>query len=343
MKFPLSPLCAMSLAFASSFLHAQQDAPAVNADSILRDLDMIEQQQKQTIVSARQAAMNQLKAAAASGQAAVSLYTAAVEAVQFDGKANQSAAFSDWKSSKADLLRSHEMQAILQMHLRYLVLSLDRGASDKPELFVAPALAYANDLFNSDSLFFKPDKRNDRNPSEHERQEQALNVQVNTAKKDLLDKSVADGIFSKWFRLSQWLPKGDDWELTPGDLSGILDKDVRTPMRAQKDARLIETWDMEMKLLADRATSGRLDFVAADFNTVTRPKMMFSRANDMIIVGQKNRGISDIYLIVKTYPQHPDFSKWVARLREVLKKPEPSAETTTATTAPAATNPSTSP
>ncbi len=121
-------------------------------------------------------------------------------------------------------------------------------------------------------------------------------------------------------------------------------------MRTVKDPALIQTWDLEMKVLADRATSGRLDFLAADFNTMVRPKMIFSRANDMILLGQKNRAVNDIYILVKTYPQHPDFSKWVAKLREILKPatpeaPAPEAAPTTgdASQQPAPATPGTNP
>lgn len=317
----------------TSPLLAQQDGPAVNVDSILRDLDQIEQQQKQTVVSAKQAALNRLKAGAASGSAAASLYADAVEAVDFEGKPNKATALSDWKTANAELLRSKEMQALLTLNLRYLILSLERASSDDPKLFVAPSLAYAQELFNSDTLFHK-DAKADRGNSERDKQERALMNQVNAAKKELLDKSVADGVFSKWLRLNQWLPKADGWELSAGNLAGILEKNVRSQLREQKDPRLIDTWDMEMQLLADRATSGRLEFAAADFNTVARPKLIFARANDMIIIGQKNRGVSDIYALVKANPQHPDFSKWVARLRELLKKPEAAAAEATPSTSP---------
>lgn len=330
MKFPSFPHCALGLALMTSPLLAQQDGPAVNGDSILRDLDQIEQQQKQTVVSAKQAALNRLKSGAASGSAAASLYADAVEAVDFEGKPNKASALSDWKTANAELLRSKEMQALLMLNLRYLILSLERASSDDPKLFVAPSLAYAQELFNSDTMFHKEAKA-DRPNSERDKQEKALMNQVNAAKKELLDKSVADGVFSKWLRLNQWLPKADGWELSAGNLAGILEKNVRSQLREQKDPRLIDTWDMEMKLLADRATSGRLEFVAADFNTVTRPKLIFSRANDLIIIGQKNSGISDIYGLVKANPQHPDFSKWVSRLRELLQKPAATAEATPST------------
>ncbi len=127
-----------------------QDAPQVNVDAILRDLDTIEQRQKQTLASARQMAISQLRSAAVSPSAAAAMYTDAVEAVEFEGKPNKGAAFAEWKSGMGDALRSSEFQNVILLHLRYLVMSLERGGSDKPEMFISPSLAYANDLIQVD-------------------------------------------------------------------------------------------------------------------------------------------------------------------------------------------------
>lgn len=303
--------------------HAQ-DAPPVNADAILRELDTIEQRQKQTLASARQMAISQLRSAAVSPSAAAALYADAVEAVDFEGKPNKGAAFADWKSGMGDALRSSDFQTVILLHLRYLVMSLERAGSDKPELFIPPSLAYANDLIQTENSFLDLKKKQAEKPAnERAQRDKEITQKVLNAKKDLLDKSISDGVFTRWLRLQQWLPKGDTWELTPGNLAGILEKNVRTVMRTVKDPGLVQTWDLEMKVLADRATSGRLDFLAADFNTMVRPKMIFSRANDMILLGQTNRAANDIYILVKTYPQHPDFSKWVVKLREILKPAAP--------------------
>lgn len=319
--------------------HAQ-DAPPVNADAILRELDTIEQRQKQTLASARQMAISQLRSAAVSPSAAAALYADAVEAVDFEGKPNKGAAFADWKSGMGDALRSSDFQTVILLHLRYLVMSLERAGSDKPELFIPPSLAYANDLIQTENSFLDLKKKQAEKPAnERAQRDKEITQKVLNAKKDLLDKSIADGVFTRWLRLQQWLPKGDTWELTPGNLAGILEKNVRTVMRTVKDPGLVQTWDLEMKVLADRATSGRLDFLAADFNTMVRPKMIFSRANDMILLGQTNRAANDIYILVKTYPQHPDFSKWVVKLREILKPAAPAEAAAPQTVSTPGTNP----
>ncbi|PTX98052.1 hypothetical protein DB345_04240 [Spartobacteria bacterium LR76] len=319
--------------------HAQ-DAPPVNADAILRELDTIEQRQKQTLASARQMAISQLRSAAVSPSAAAALYADAVEAVDFEGKPNKGAAFADWKSGMGDALRSSDFQTVILLHLRYLVLSLERAGSDKPELFISPSLAYANDLIQTENSFLDLKKKQAEKPAnERAQRDKEITQKVLNAKKDLLDKSISDGVFTRWLRLQQWLPKGDTWELTPGNLAGILEKNVRTVMRTVKDPGLVQTWDLEMKVLADRATSGRLDFLAADFNTMVRPKMIFSRANDMILLGQTNRAANDIYILVKTYPQHPDFSKWVVKLREILKPAAPAEAAAPQSVSTPGTNP----
>lgn len=301
----------------------QPDAPAVNVDAILRDLDQIELQQKQAVLSARQAAVNQIKAAAGNGATAADLFEKAIEATQFEGTRNKGGAYADWKSSKAELLRAKEVQTALTMHLRYLALSLERKGSDKPELFAPPSVAFVQELAAADPLFIKT-AQSVAQPanSDRDREQQALDKEAIKLKDELLNKSLNESIFVKWLRLGSALPKGEDWELTPGNLSGILEKNVRPVLRSAKNPQLFATYELELKVLADRVTASRRDHDATEFNTVTRPRLQLARANDMADLGQKNRAITEIYSMVKTYPQHPDFSKWVQRLRELLAKPE---------------------
>lgn len=313
-----------------------QDAPAINADAILRDLDQIEQKQKESMQSARVNAISQLKAVAGNPAAAADLYQKAVEETRFAGVKNKGQNFQEWKSNHSALLRDKLMQTVLVLHLRYLVLSLERGASDKPEQFVQPSLAFANDMVASDPLFIKAAQAvvQGRNGSDREKEEAAILERVLREKGELLDKSVADGVFAKWLRLGQWLPGGDKWELAPGKISGILEKNVRPVLRGAKNPQLLDTWTLEMKLLADRVSSTRLDHEALEFNNVTRPRLQFSMANDMVALGQKNRAAAEIYGMIKAYPGHPDFDRWVAALREMLKASAPAPAPATDTAQP---------
>lgn len=314
---------------------AAQDGPAINADAILRDLEQIEQKQKDAMQSARVNAINQLRNVAANGNAAADLYERAVEETRFEGSKNKGVNYQDWKANNAPLLRDKLMQTVLMLHLRYLVLSLERGASDKPEIFVQPSLTFANDMVATDALFLKAAQavQQGKGGSEREKEEATAMERVLKEKVDLLDKSVADGVFAKWLRLGQWLPSADKWELAPGKIAGILEKNVRPVFREAKNPQLLDTWTLEMKLLADRVTALRLEHENNEFNNVIRPRMQFSMAQDMIVLGQKNRAATEVYNMIKTYPGHPDFSKWVAALKEMLKTSAPAPAAPAADTA----------
>ncbi len=58
-------------------------------------------------------------------------------------------------------------------------------------------------------------KQSDKPANERAQRERDIAQKAINAKKDLLDKSISDGVFTRWLRLQQWLPKGDNWELTP--------------------------------------------------------------------------------------------------------------------------------
>ncbi len=298
------PLAAFLFATALSPLNAQQDAPPVNVDSVLRELADLEDKQKQTHQQALTAAINTLRPGSAGGAAATNLYLSAVEATRFEGLRDKVTAFIDWKKQNSDLLRSSEMQAALGLHIRYLLLSIQRSEAEDGKAFVQPSLDYVGDLRRFLESLEKLD-------------------QIPDPIKDLLNKGINESVFTKWLRLGPWLPTGKDWEANPGSLPGILEKNVRIALREEKSPKVIDTWDFEMQYEADRVTTGRLAHAADSFNTVNRPKMQFSRANDLILIGQKNRGTTEILALVRAYPQHPDFGTWVARLKQLVTPPAP--------------------
>lgn len=336
----LGATCA--LAFTGTALLAQ-DGPPVNVQQILHELDQIEATQRQSLQATKQATIAKLKAASNSGTAAANLYLEAVEAIQYEGKKGRGG-FATFKESAGDAVRSKEMQTALMLHLKYLVLSIERKMSDKPEDFVQPSLAYLVELYNAESLFLKGAEKAEgyqlerdkgKKISTQDQEDVAVLKRVGDLRKELFEKPITDSVFSTWLRLAPWFPKGDNWEMTAGNTTGILEKNVRPILRQAKNPQVIDTWEFEMKVLADRATGSRLEHQMTEFNTVVRPRLQLGRANDMAELGQKNRAIGEIYSMIKTYPQHADFSKWVQRLRELAKSATPAATPADAAATPA--------
>lgn len=294
-------------------LRAQSDASLPNPDAILRELETIEQKQKHTKAGTKNAILAQLQTSAASGAAAASYYAQAVEEVQFQGQKGKAEAYADWKKKNADLLRGKPMQTALVLYLRYAALAMQRKDMEKPETLVPASLQYLNDLIAADGVFEEgaPDDA-----------------------RSLLNKPLDSSVIAQWLRLADWLPGDQDFCRTPGDVTGILDKNIRPYLRKAKDPRLIETWDLQIKVEADRATKTRSEHKAEQFNNVTCPKLLFQKAQDMIAIGQPNRAVLEIVTLVRTHPEHPDFPKWVETIRGMVKPPAPAPTPSPAETSP---------
>lgn len=281
---------------------AQQDAPPVDPSAILRELDAVEKNGNEAFQANRQAAARKIQAVISSPSSARDLYEQAVQALQFEGRRDDTAAFKDWKKDRAEALRSNEMQTALLLHLNYLLLSLQR--TDAPdsalEQFAKSSIAYAREMSAASELFAKQN-----NPPAFQT--------------DLLGQSLKSGMIARWLNLGSLLPDEQAWELTPGNLAGIFDKNVRGILREKKSPILLETWDIQLKIEADRATGTHLQHVADQFNNVRRPQLQFERARDMVLLGMNNRAITEMLALAKAYPRHPDLPQWSAEIRALLK------------------------
>jgi len=292
----------------ASGLHAApvEDAAELNADALLKEIAGMEEQQKAAKTKEQASLIAAVRAAQASGTAAANFYEKAVEAIQFQGRKDKAAAFVDWKKANADLLRSKEMQTALLLHLRYLQMALERRGMEHPEVMVPQVLAYVNNLVANDKLFLGQGKP----PKEA---------------KNLLDQPLGPSIFSQWLQLGPWLPEDKIWESKPGDVAGILEKNVRGLLREQKDPLVLQTWDLQLKIEAERITEGRSQHEIDKFNTLTRPRLLFLRAQDMVVVGLPNRGAGEMVVLIRANPSHPDFATWVTAVRGLLTKPSAEA------------------
>ncbi|HEX8311866.1 MAG TPA: hypothetical protein VF614_11145, partial [Chthoniobacteraceae bacterium] len=95
-------------------------------------------------------------------------------------------------------------------------------------------------------------------------------------------------------------------------------------LRAAKDPRLLEYWDRELAREAAAAGASHLAFEIEKFNQQRKPEILWSRAQDMLLIGQKNRAIGEMFGLIKNYPGHPRAADWITKL-EGLLKPGPEA------------------
>jgi hypothetical protein len=244
----------------------------------------------------RKTAVNILGQAAAAPGSAGRLYEKAIEATS-------SGDFAEWKKRNADLLRSKPFQEAAQMYLRYLVLSLERGPSDRDsKRWAEPSLRYARDLA---ALLTGKDFRSAPGQSN-----------------ELLREPIAKSLFTQWLQVGPLLPPDATWEQVPGNLSGILEKNVRAPWRSIGDPRTDLAWQLELETGVALADADGSERAARNFNQGTAPALIFRRAIDRAATGQPNRAAADVLGLVRRHPTHPDFPQWAAKLREMLGSKE---------------------
>jgi hypothetical protein len=140
-------------------------------------------------------------------------------------------------------------------------------------------------------------------------------------------------VVARWLKidenLSEVAPKkgqaaGAGWESTAGNVEGIFGQIILPELREQKDPRLLEYWDARLKREAESASRSKLAFDVDKFNTIARPRIVWLRAQDLKVLGQRNRAINEMVSLIKSYPTHPDAATWIAAVEQELT-PTPAA------------------
>jgi hypothetical protein len=138
------------------------------------------------------------------------------------------------------------------------------------------------------------------------------------------------------------------WEMVAGNIDGIYSSIVLPEYRASKDPRLLDYWDMVLKRESDRAAQRKLDVEQRDWNQVKRPALLWARAQDILLLGYRNRAVTEMFNLVKAHPQHPEAASWIGQLEGLLipsapAPAVPSSSATPAVPAPAPVPPATTP
>jgi hypothetical protein len=292
--------------FLSPALHAE-NSTKLNAEEVLKELSLIEEKKALAVRAELESRVDSLRKAMDGGYAATMVFERAYLSTQYEGVTNASQRFYEWKRRNTELLRSPQLQKAVQLHIRYLLLSLDYAQREDPDSNLADeSYAYANDI--AEALSSK----------------EFANISGPAA--PLLQQPVAAGMFAKWLSISDWLPKTGDWEPSAGNIDGILEKNVRMPWRKKKDPRLTNTWDLQLAFHAARAQRGNLDILSDQNDTIGAPRYLFGRARERAILGERDSAVMEILQLAKKHPHHPDFTLWAEEVRTMLAPPKKQAE-----------------
>ncbi len=234
--------------------------------------------------------LQELNAAAGSNTTAIAFYEQAMRATLFAGQNREQTQFQEWKKKEASDLKDPEFQTAVRLHLTYLVLTLQRANGATTQQILPSLLSYISQVLADDDL----------------------------TKQDLMKGSVTDGLFAKWYGIGKLFDKLKDWETNPGNWDGMYQKTILPQMRKDKDPRVLDYWDAKLQREAVRASSSRLALSIDRFNQVRKPSLLWSRAEDLPASGQRNRAITEMFTLVKNYPDHESNAAWIGKLKTIL-------------------------
>lgn len=298
-----------------------QDSSPVDVASLLQELKRLREQQATQRKQRRQSALQQVIAAASNGERAASLWEDAVRAVQFEGAAREGTAVKEWRDREGEGLDSKEGREAARLFFAWLGLTLQHDAGAPVKDLLAQVVGYTKELAAhreameavEDSI--KKDKELDAS-GKHGKRRDGDESKVKRMNDQILGKALAGSPVVRWFGLEDFVHPGK-WETNPGNYDGIFKQVILPELRAQRDPRLLEYWDMQLRKEAGNASKMKL-FDAGKFTRETRPGLLWQRSQDMLLLGQKHRGMAEMFELIKRYPQHPDAESWIASLEALL-------------------------
>ena len=298
---------------------------------ILQALKALKTQQVQQSKSQKMRALQDVTAGASNPTKAADMWEEAVRATQFAGSSKEGAQYREWKDNEGSALRTKEVASALRLHFNWLAITLQRSAGAEIKELLPAIIQHTKEATASKIAMEQFDENMKREkelangrPGRGERKNN--DAAVKKMYEQVISKSVASGVIAKWLQIeplvsevSKDKEKGG-WEMAPANVDAIFGTIVLPELRAQKDPRVPEYWDMRLRTEAEEATKNKLDFEAGKFNAITRPQLLWQRAQDMAAIGQRNRAISEMFNLVKAHPAHPNASAWVASLEQQLSQ-----------------------
>jgi len=360
----------LPLLLSTSFLQAEiADAPPPDAVAILQQLKALKEQQLGQLKLLRDRALREATASAATPSAATNAWEEAIRETQFEGQPKEGAAFRAWKDKDGDALHDKEVQSAAHLYFRWLVLTLQHSNGKTVKELLPEVYAYTRDLmadqiameaFNEnvkrDEELFRSGKHGNRPVKPHtDQQTRQLhdNILRGLSGSAPVKALMIDGLIESVAPAPKKNAKGSnaenakgggdepkaDWINNPGDFDGIYATIILPELRAAHDPRALEYWDIRMKRAGEAAARTKLAYDAEKFTNETRPSLLWSRAQELANIGQRNRSIAEMVSVLKNSPKHPSAGAWISELESLLTpsvtRPAPAASSTS-TSAPAA-------
>lgn len=323
-----------------------QDLPAPqNPDSLLRELDQITKNAETHEQQRRNEAIIRIQSAASSPTTSVDLYLQALDGTKYLDKHPD---FLDWKQKNQDVIRHPSYQNAAQLQLRYLLLGLQRSEKHDALAQINETLSYLNSL---QSLHFLDDPYVPPAAMKGSKPQPYPSDKVTKEASDLMGQSLSGYPVVEWLQIKDLIPD-KDFNGSAGSYFGILEKNIKSPLKQRKDPRLPGVWDLQITTAMTKANASQDSQKALTFKTEKLPNMLFGKCSDVAAIGQPNRAVTEMMALIRAYPGNPSVPDWIAAAKNLITNPPvpppiatnpvvPTAPSTIAPASPAASSAST--
>jgi hypothetical protein len=338
MKSSVIPLIVVALS-APAFAQLN-DVPPVDLKQILQGLKQFKEQNETGFKTRRNTVYKQIAAAAASNDSAAAFWTNAVLAVQVAGTDHEATAAREWIKGEGEGLKTREGANAARLHLVWLGLTIQHAAGAETKQLLPNIIDFTRQMDADEAAIGhvaeQIDKAKERTANLKRPVPNKILTEGTSAKKihdSILKTSVTGSPVARNLQIADLLgdmakkkKKGEDadaptWEMVPGNVNGIYNAIILPEFRATKDPRLLEYWDMMLRKGQEGIYAGMPVFEERQWTQINRPAMLWARAQDMLIIGQRNRSITEMFNLIKAFPQHPDAAGWITQLEQVIAGP----------------------
>jgi len=287
---------------------AVTDSQPVDTNALLEALKTLRKKQEESLGSVRGRILQAIQSASGSTSAAWELYQEAIKAVQFEGQEKEGTKFRDWKKKEEERLDDPDFRNAIPVHLAYLALTLRKASGAETEELLPALMRHAAAVSAAEASW--------------------------GGDKQMMLRPITESVFVKHFGIDAWIAGVKEWELVPANVDGMYEKTVLPELRRQKNPQVVDYWDARIRREAEKVGQVRLAFQTERFEAVTKPGLLWKRAQEFRHIGLPNRALNEMFAVLKAYPSHPDFDRWASELEQLISpKPEGEAVVPTGGTA----------
>jgi hypothetical protein len=322
---------------------AQTDAQAPDTAQILQFLKTLKEQQAQQIRSNKQKILQEAQAAAASPSAAATAWVEAVRQTQFEGAEKEGSQFRAWKDAEGASFTDPAVQRATQLYFRWLALTMQHSIGTPAKDLLPQVIQHTKDAAaeqaSMEALAEKIQKEKElANSKLHGNRKDSSREDERTRRvhDQVLKTAVNAGPPARAMHVED-LVKADKWEMSPGDVDGIFNSIVLPELRAARDSRVFEYWDMKIKKEGE-AAKDKPAFDQEKYAKERYPQLLWNRAHEYVALGQPNRALGEMFKVVKSYPQHPNLGEWIQQIEGLLTPPPVTPKPTEASAGTSAAN-----